>query len=89
MKIKVFANLREITKNSEIETEIKRGKVQDIIDTLIHLYGKAFSDAIFNLEGRLKIIILLNGRDIDYIDGLESEINEEDVLYLFPPIAGG
>lgn len=89
MKIKFFANLREITKSSEIESEIKHGNVQGIIDSLIHIYGKRFSDNIFNPEGRLKIIILLNGRDIDYIDGLKSETNEEDILYLFPPIAGG
>ena len=26
---------------------------------------------------------------IDYFDGIESEITEDDIVYLFPPVAGG
>jgi molybdopterin synthase sulfur carrier subunit len=91
MKVKVFANLREIVKvkGHEIEVETKRRKVRDVLEILLLRYGNAFRDAIFNPDGGLRIKILLNGRDIDYIDGLESEITEQDILYLFPPAAGG
>ncbi len=91
MKVKVFANLREIVKaeSHEIEVEMKRGKMRDVLELLLQRYGNAFHDAIFNPDGRLKIKILLNGRDIDYVNGLESEITEADTLFLFPPVAGG
>ena len=86
--MKVFANLREIVKarSHGIEVELKRGKVSDVLEIL---YGDAFHEAIFKPDGGLRIKILLNGRDIDYINGLESEITEQDILYLFPPVAGG
>lgn len=92
MKVKVFADLREIVKvkSHEIEVKMKRGKVSDVLEILLQRYGNAFHDAVFNPDGGgLRIKILLNGRDIDYIDGLESEITEQDILYLFPPVAGG
>lgn len=91
MKVKVFANLREIVKvkSHEIGVEMKWGKVRNVLEILLQRYGNALRDAIFNPDGGLRIKILLNGRDIDYINGLESEITEEDILYLFPPVAGG
>jgi len=91
MKVKVFANLREIVKarSHGIEVGMKRGKVSDVLEILLQRYGNAFRDAIFKPDGGLRIKILLNGRDIDYINGLESEITEQDILYLFPPVAGG
>lgn len=59
MKVKVFANLREIVKvkGHEIEVEIKQGKVKvgDVLELLLQRYGKAFRDAIFNPDGRLRI----------------------------------
>ena len=65
MKVKVFANLREIVKvkGHTIDIEMKRGEVRDVLELLLQWYGKAFRDAIFNPEGRLRIKILLNGRD--------------------------
>ena len=91
MIVKVFANLREIVKakRHEIDVEVKGGIVGDVLELLLQKYGTAFHDAIFNPEGRLKIKILLNGRDIDYIDGMESKVTEDDIVYLFPPVAGG
>ncbi|MCW3129707.1 MAG: MoaD family protein [Methanophagales archaeon] len=91
MRVKVFANLREIVKvkGHEIDVETKQGKVEDVLEILLQRYGKAFRSAIFNPGGRMKIKNLLNGRDIDYINGLESEIAEHDILYLFPPVAEG
>lgn len=89
MKVKVFANLREIVKSQEIEVRIKHGKVGDVLELLLQRYGNAFHDAVFNPDGKLRIKILLNGRDIDYINGLNSEITENDTLFLIPPVAGG
>jgi len=55
--------------------------VSDVLEILLQRYGDTFHEAIFKPDGGLWII-LLNG--IDYIDGLESEITEQDILYLFP-----
>ena len=78
--------MREIVKarSHGIEVELKRGKVSDVLEILLQRYWNAFRDAIFKPDGGLRIKILLNGRDIDYINGLESEITEQDILYLFP-----
>lgn len=91
MNVKVFANLREIVKvkGHTLEIEMKHGNVSDVLEFLLQRYGTALREALFNPEGRLRIKILLNGRDVDYIDGLDSAVTEHDTLYLFPPVAGG
>jgi molybdopterin converting factor small subunit len=35
------------------------------------------------------IHILINGRDMRYIDGWETVVTEEDVVRIFPPVGGG
>ena len=35
------------------------------------------------------IIILKNGRHIQHLNGLETELEEGDNIAIFPPIAGG
>jgi molybdopterin synthase sulfur carrier subunit len=40
-----------------------------------------------NLKPGIKIII--NGRDIDYLNGLDTQLKDGDVIVIIPPIAGG
>jgi len=40
LKVKLFANFREVTKNKEVEISPKGDKVNDIISALIHDYPK-------------------------------------------------
>jgi len=35
------------------------------------------------------VSILQNGRNIQFVDGLESELADGDVVAIFPPVAGG
>jgi len=35
------------------------------------------------------ITILINGRNILYLDGLETELNSDDKVTIFPQVAGG
>jgi sulfur-carrier protein len=47
--------------------------------------------AIFDAAGRVHptITILKNGRNIVFLDGLETELQDGDKIALFPPVTGG
>lgn len=87
VKIKFFANLRNITKTNEVLLD-KEGTIGDILETLIALHNELI-EVIFDENGDIYIKILLNGRNIEYLDKLETRVGHEDILYLFPPVAGG
>lgn len=89
MNVKFFANMRDITKTKEIDFEYS-----DTVDLLLHKlcdkYGNAFTRKVF-IENELsnEIIILVNGRHIVHLDGINTHLNENDVISIFPVVAGG
>jgi len=46
---------------------------------------------ILDEEGQLlpHVNVFLNGRDIRYLNGLETRVDGEAELFIFPPVAGG
>lgn len=87
VRVKFFATLRQITKTHETVID-QEGSVGDILDALMSIH-KDLREAIFDETGDLYMKILLNGRNIEYLNGLATQVRHNDALYLFPPIAGG
>jgi molybdopterin synthase sulfur carrier subunit len=81
-KVKLFATLVEIAKRKEIEIEAKTAR--EVLDKLKGLYGSSFEKELEH-----GMIFLVNGRDIAHLQGLDTPVNEDDVISLFPPIGGG
>ncbi len=81
-KVKFFATLRNITgKREEI---IEGGSVEDILQKLYEKYGEEFKK-----ELRERSMILVNGKNIEHINGLKTKVNENDEISIFPPAGGG
>lgn len=91
MRVKVFANFREICDAKSVEVPADNGnRVIDILETLIRMYP-ALEDEVFTPERTLKpfVHVFLNGRNVIHAEGLETEVQEDDQFALFPPVAGG
>jgi molybdopterin synthase sulfur carrier subunit len=91
VKIKLFANLRETAGVSEIE--FKGENIQDILESLLNKYP-LMQDLIFSNVGdkkeiRTYINILVNGNNIQHLEGLNTVLNEHDEVAIFPPVSGG
>lgn len=90
--VKFLATIREITDKSEIELEIRPGDtVGNALQTLQARYGPDFKEATTGTTagGIPKVRFLVNGRDADFLEGLETELKDGDVMVLVPPVAGG
>ena len=90
--VKFLANIREITDESEIELEIRPGDgIETVMKTLELRYGKGFKEATTGTttSGIPNVSILVNGRDMDFLKGLKTELQEGDIVVLIPPVAGG
>lgn len=52
--------------------------------------NQTLREAIFNGSVLLPHVrILINGSDSELLQGLETNVNNEDQIAIFPPIAGG
>lgn len=89
MIIKYFAYIRDYTRTKEISLEVC-SNVEEMLRNLCKLYGKKFENLIFK-DGGLssEIIILVNGRHITHYEGLDTKLKQDDVISIFPVVAGG
>lgn len=89
--IRLFASLRDLAGSREVAVPLEgRQTVQGVLLALSEAYPSLGAE-VLNAEGRLagRVQVLVNGRHIDWLQGLDTPVDEEDDLALIPPLAGG
>ena len=91
MEIKVYATLRDVVGGKSVHLgglpEITAGQMlQELFARYPVLLPKFFDE---QGELRAAIHILINGRDLRYINGLDTAIAASDEVRIFPPVGGG
>jgi molybdopterin synthase sulfur carrier subunit len=95
VKVRFFTNLREIVNKREETLTFADGErviVDLVLKTLSNKYGKPFIEYVYNGEtGQPKNFLqfLVNGTSTSTLNGLETELNDGDVLAILPPVGGG
>lgn len=94
MIIRFFATLRTVTGSNETRIPAPES-LEILLEKLSKQYGRAFDREIWLYrDGEKKdlipgVIILVNGRHYLHLDRLSTRLEENDVVSLFPPVAGG
>jgi molybdopterin synthase sulfur carrier subunit len=92
INVKFLASIREIVGAHEIPFELNAGdSVKDLLEVLESRFGTDFKEAAgkpFEDENP-RIRFLVNGRDIDFLQGPGTELKEGDLVVLIPPVGGG
>ena len=89
MKVKYFAYIRNYTGSKEIEINHYK-TLRELLLKLCDKYGRKFERKIFKGENLSdEIIILVNGRNIVHLQELDTLLNPEDEISIFPVVAGG
>lgn len=93
IKVRVFANLRDVLGRKEIELQSSEGAtVRVLVDMLSEKYSNGkLRKEIFDENDKVRkyVKILVNGRDIDFLDGPSTILNDGDIIAIFPPVGGG
>ena len=91
MYIRLYATLRQIADARQIEVIVGKGwSVRDALNELVEVQP-ALHDSIWDSEGKLAghVAVILNGRDIRHLEGIDMPISDKDSLQIFPPVGGG
>jgi molybdopterin synthase sulfur carrier subunit len=88
--VKAFATFREVMDN-QLDMEFPKGaSLRTLLDELTGRYG-GLGQLMFAAPDTLRdfVNILKNGRNVYFLAGLDTPLDDGDVIALFPPAAGG
>jgi len=91
MKVRFFATLRSYAGRKEVELPVAGGDtVRHVLERLAAL-NPALGERMLDEQGNVKnsVNVLVNGRSIEFLGGLNCPIQDSDRFALFPSIGGG
>ena len=91
MRIRTYATLRDLLGTSAIVLSLPgRVDVRYVLDRLVEAYP-SLGGKLWDAEGDWSgfVTVLLNGRSIQWLQGLDTSVTDDDALSLFPPVGGG
>jgi len=91
MVLKFFATYRDVTRCKETGIPAPPD-VWALLNELGEKYGDPIRLKLFTPDGGgigEDAIILVNGRNVEHLEGKDTPLKESDVVCIFPMVAGG
>jgi len=90
MQIRFFATIRECAGVSEIRWDEPTATLGELLHKLSARYGPAFRRWVLEDDDLGKaVIVVINGRDSRHQGGIHASLHPDDMIAIFPMIAGG
>jgi molybdopterin synthase sulfur carrier subunit len=95
VSVRFFTSLREtIGKKEETLTlpDNQTVTIETILETLKQRYGKPFTEYVYDSKSsqvRSFLQFLINGKSATTLSGLQTKMQNGDVLAILPPVGGG
>jgi len=90
VEVKFFASFREIMGQKKVTMEADN--VEEVLGEIKEEYSELGSEIFLDEDSsELEdfVIIMVNGRKIEMLDGTETSLEDGDTVAIFPPVAGG
>jgi len=92
MKVHFFATLRPIVGGKTVEFDTAHGiTVREMLDVMIARFPKLRTE-LLDETGKMHghVHFFVNGRDAQFLtDGIETKIQPDDTVNVFPAVGGG
>ncbi|TEB04447.1 ThiS family protein [Pelotomaculum schinkii] len=93
VNVHVLMSVKEVIGASKIALQIHdSATLKELVDLLVDNYGEKFSDLVINPdtgEPYKYFRLVLNGRDIIFLNGMKTTLSDGDEFLIIPPIGGG
>ncbi|MFC7096863.1 ubiquitin-like small modifier protein 1 [Halobaculum marinum] len=90
LTLKFFATFREAVGSKIVDREFAdAATVGDVLAALEAEYDGLAGNLLVDGDLKPQINVLLNGREVLHMEGVETTVDDGDTLAVFPPVAGG
>jgi len=89
--VRLYASFRRLAGEGAVDLVVPaEGTIRDILRGLVELRPR-LAEHMLDEEGNVPrfVNVFVNGRDIRYLNGLDTLVRPEDEVAIFPPLAGG
>ena len=94
VKVRIVRTVKTILDKGELKLRLPEGSnLDDLLFSLISTYGQELSPHLINADVRGVIQkasitrIMINGRDIEFLDGLGTVLHEGDEVLILPIVS--
>ena len=89
VNVTLYGALAKIT--GEKTTDIKTSTLKEAMIALTVKYGEQFKNRIYDEKGKLRrfINIYVNGKDIRFLNYIDTQLNDGDKVSIIPAVGGG
>jgi len=93
MRVVFYANFRELVGRKEVEVHGVR-TVRELIEYLAEHYNPQLRKELLESprvgpEKPIDGMVLVNGHNVLHLNGLDTELKDDDEVHIFPPAGGG
>ena len=91
MHIRIYATLRDLLGVNALDlSPPARADVRYVLDRLVETYPP-LRGKLWDADGAWSgfVTVLCNGRSVEYLQGLQTPVTDDDTISLFPPVGGG
>jgi len=92
VKVRLLGVFRGFSGKSQMSLRLEKATVRNVVQTLAKSLSKEARGLLVDVElndPRPNALILLNGKEINVLNGLETEVKEGDEVTLIPISHGG
>lgn len=94
VKVRLIGIYRVLSGKSKLPVELEEEPaiVRKVIQKLVEAFSPEFKDALIDPElkdPRPNALILVNGKEISVLEGMETDVNKGDEIVLVPVSHGG
>jgi len=91
VQIRLYATLGRIAGTRVVDVSVEDGQtVGGVLRELVQRYP-GLNTEIWSVDGSMAghVAVILNGRNIRHLAGVDTAICDDDDLFVFPPVGGG
>ena len=93
VKIRTSLDFKKIFGQGRFEVSTREGiRLRDFLEQLIHAWGDDLASHLFKPDRKTvlpHIMLMVNGQNINFLNKLDTVLQDGDEVLILPPVAGG